>query len=184
MAGGLIYGNQVGAPKGLNQSAPGTFILDEYLRWGQDVLFDRAGYIRRRAPFIVHSLFKNGDPPTVFQPNVNNERVVSVISTKNPFGKDVTGIVVSNNTTARILFYDEDFVSTVDSGTIVSSAALDANIPDNVIFDATQSSSGGMWLGLLESYEAGSSSNEYFQYYWYGGYGQEHTHGTTCDSWS
>jgi hypothetical protein len=43
MAGGLIYGNQVGAPKGLNQSAPGTFILDEYLRWGQDVLFDRAG---------------------------------------------------------------------------------------------------------------------------------------------
>ena len=180
MAGGLIYGNQVGAPKGLNQSAPGTFILDEYLRWGQDVLFDRAGYIRRRAPFIVHSLFKNGDPPTVFQPNVNNERVVSVISTKNPFGKDVTGIVVSNNTTARILFYDEDFVSTVDSGTIVSSAALDANIPDNVIFDATQSSSGGMWLGLLESYEAGSSSNEYFQYYWYGGYGQEHTHATTC----
>ena len=26
MAGGLIYGNQVGAPKGLNQSAPGTFL--------------------------------------------------------------------------------------------------------------------------------------------------------------
>ena len=180
MAGGLIYGNQVGAPKGLNQSAPGTFILDEYLRWGQDVLFDRAGYIRRRAPFSVHSLFKNGDPPTVFQPNVNNERVVSVISTKNPFGKDVTGIVVSNNTTARILFYDENFVSTVVSSNIVSSAALDVNIPDNAIFDATQSSSGGMWLGLLESYEAGSSSNEYFQYYWYGGYGQEHQNATTC----
>ena len=180
MAGGLIYGNQVGAPKGLNQSAPGTFILDEYVRWGQDVLFDRAGYIRRRAPFIVHSLFQDTDPPSVFQPNVNNERVVSVISTKNPFGKDVTGIVVSNNTTARILFYDENFVSTVVGGTIVSSAALDANIPDNAIFDSTQSSSGGMWLGLLESYDAGSSSNEYFQYYWYGGYGQEHTNATTC----
>jgi len=180
MAGGLIYGNQVGAPKGLNQSAPGTFILDEYLRWGQDVLFDRAGYIRRRAPFIVHNLYKNSDPPTLFQPNVNNERVISVISTKNPFGKDITGIVVSNNTTCRILFYDEDFVSTVVSSTIVSSAALDANIPDNAIFDATQSSTGGMWLGLLESYDAGSSSNEYYQYYWYGGYGQEHTNATTC----
>ena len=180
MAGGLIYGNQVGAPKGLNQSAPGTFILDEYVRWGQDVLFDRAGYIRRRAPFIVHSLFQDTDPPSVFQPNVNNERVVSVISTKNPFGKDVTGIVVSNNTTSRILFYDEDFVSTVVGGTIVSSAALDANIPDNAIFDVTQASTGGLWLGLLESYDAGSSSNEYFQYYWYGGYGQEHTNAGTC----
>ena len=180
MAGGLIYGNQVGAPKGLNQSAPGTFILDEYVRWGQDVLFDRAGYIRRRAPFIVHSLFQDTDPPSVFQPNVNNERVVSVISTKNPFGKNITGIVVSNNTTSRILFYDEDFISTVVGGTIVSSAALDANIPDNAIFDVTQASTGGLWLGLLESYDAGSSSNEYFQYYWYGGYGQEHTHDTTC----
>lgn len=180
MAGGLIYGNQVGAPKGLNQSAPGTFILDEYVRWGQDVLFDRAGYIRRRAPFIVHSLFQDTDPPSVFQPNVNNERVVSVISTKNPFGKNITGIVVSNNTTSRILFYDEDFVSTVVGGTIVSSAALDANIPDNAVFDVTQASTGGLWLGLLESYDAGSSSNEYFQYYWYGGYGQEHTNATTC----
>ena len=180
MAGGLIYGNQVGAPKGLNQSAPGTFILDEYVRWGQDVLFDRAGYIRRRAPFIVHSLFQDTDPPSVFQPNVNNERVVSVISTKNPFGKNITGIVVSNNTTSRILFYDEDFISTVVGGTIVSSAALDANIPDNAIFDVTQASTGGLWLGLLESYDAGSSSNEYFQYYWYGGYGQEHTNATTC----
>jgi len=180
MAGGLIYGNQVGAPKGLNQSAPGTFILDEYVRWGQDVLFDRAGYIRRRAPFIVHSLFQDTDPPSVFQPNVNNERVVSVISTKNPFGKNITGIVVSNNTTSRILYYDEDFVSTVVGGTIVSSAALDANIPDNAIFDVTQASTGGLWLGLLESYDAGSSSNEYFQYYWYGGYGQEHTNATTC----
>lgn len=180
MAGGLIYGNQVGAPKGLNQSAPGTFILDEYVRWGQDVLFDRAGYIRRRAPFTVHSLFQDTDPPSVFQPNVNNERVVSVISTKNPFGKNITGIVVSNNTTSRILFYDEDFISTVVGGTIVSSAALDANIPDNAIFDVTQASTGGLWLGLLESYDAGSSSNEYFQYYWYGGYGQEHTNATTC----
>ena len=180
MAGGLIYGNQVGAPKGLNQSAPGTFILDEYVRWGQDVLFDRAGYIRRRAPFIVHSLFQDTDPPSVLQPNVNNERVVSVISTKNPFGKNITGIVVSNNTTSRILYYDEDFISTVVGGTIVSSAALDANIPDNAIFDVTQASTGGLWLGLLESYDAGSSSNEYFQYYWYGGYGQEHTNATTC----
>ena len=47
----LTFVNQVGAPDGINQAGPGTFIPESFVRWAQDVLFDRAGLLRRRAPF-------------------------------------------------------------------------------------------------------------------------------------
>jgi hypothetical protein len=47
----LTFVNQVGAVEGMNQAAPGTLIPESFVRWSQDVLFDRAGLMRRRGAF-------------------------------------------------------------------------------------------------------------------------------------
>ena len=58
MALSLTFVNQVGAPDGLNQAAPGSFIPESFVRWAQDVLFDRAGLIRRRGPLWRQPSFR------------------------------------------------------------------------------------------------------------------------------
>lgn len=162
---GLTFVNQVGAVNGLNQAAPGSFIPDTYLRWAQDVLFDRVGYIRRRAPFEIFKLYNTATPPTVTQPSTTNERIISVISTLNPAGQRITGLVVTTGSVSRIRFYDQEFKTS-------NTAALDL-VPQDAVFDCTQASTNGAWLGFLESYEAGEGANEYYQYYWFGGCGVE-----------
>jgi len=52
----LTYVNQIGAPEGLNQAMPATTLPDTYVRWAQDVLFDRVGTMRRRGPFGLVNL--------------------------------------------------------------------------------------------------------------------------------
>ena len=37
----LTYANQIGAISGLNQSGSGVSIPEGFVRWGQDILFDR-----------------------------------------------------------------------------------------------------------------------------------------------
>ena len=162
---GLTFVNQVGAVDGLNQAAPGAFIPDTFVRWAQDVLFDRAGYMRRRAPFTLFSLYNNATPPVEAQPSVANERVIGVFSTINPIGDRIIGLVVTTGSSSRVLFYNKDFRESFE-------AALDL-VPRDAIFDGKQTSSGGMWLSFLESYAAGEGPNEYFQYYWFGGCGEE-----------
>ena len=88
---GLSFVNQIGAPNGMNQAAPGSFIAGSFVRWAQDVLFDRAGYMRRRAPFSLFKLYNNDSPPIVSQPSVANERVLGVFSTINPVGERIIG---------------------------------------------------------------------------------------------
>lgn len=165
----LTFVNQVGAPGGLNQAAPGSFIPESFVRWAQDVLFDRVGYLRRRAPFELFPVYNNAAVPVITYPNTTNERVVSVVSTFNPSGDRVTGLVLATDTPAatRALLYNERFRNT--------GASTLASIPRDTIFDTKQASNGGMWLSFLESYKPATASNEYFQYYWYGGAGVEQT---------
>ncbi len=169
MALSLTFVNQVGAPDGLNQAAPGSFIPESFVRWAQDVLFDRVGYLRRRAPFALFELYNNADVPVVTYPSTVNERVVSLVSTLNPNGDRITGLILSTDSplATRFLLYNERFRNT-GSSTLVS-------IPRDTIYDAKQASNGGMWLSFLESYKPAASANEYFQYYWYGGAGVEQT---------
>lgn len=162
----LTFVNQVGAPDGINQAGPGTFIPDTFVRWAQDVLFDRAGLLRRRAPF------KNFTYANFVQPSTNNERVVSFVSTLNPVGERILGLVVSTSTASRILFYDSNYTPT-------GTSTLDATLAQDSIFDCKQASNGGMWLSFLDSYAGSSSSNKYHQYFWFGGNGVEHTNAST-----
>lgn len=164
---GLTFVNQVGAVDGVNQAAPGAFIPDTYVRWAQDVLFDRAGYMRRRAPFTLFKLYNNDTPPIEAQPSVTNERIIGVFSTINPVGDRIIGLAVTTGGESRVLFYNKDFRESFE-------AALDL-VPRDAIFDCKQASTGGMWLSFLESYAAGEGPNEYFQYFWFGGCGEEQT---------
>jgi hypothetical protein len=164
---GLTFVNQVGAVNGLNQAAPGSFIPDTYLRWAQDVLFDRVGYIRRRAPFEIFKLYNTDSPPVETQPSTLNERIIAVVSTLNPAGQKITGLVVTTGSASKIRFYDQEFKTS-------NTTDIDL-VPADAIFDCTQASSNGSWMGFLESYESGEGANEYYQYYWFGGCGLEQT---------
>lgn len=165
----LTFVNQVGAPDGMNQAAPGSFIPESFVRWSQDVLFDRVGYLRRRAPFDLFPLYNNAAVPVETWPSTTNERIVTVASTLNPNGDRITALVLATDTPAntRALLYNERFRNT-------GSSSL-ASIPRDTIFDCKQASNGGMWLSFLESYKPAADSNEYYQYYWYGGAGVEQT---------
>ena len=165
----LTFVNQVGAIQGMNQASPGSFIPESFVRWAQDVLFDRVGYIRRRAPFSIFALYNNAQLPVETQPTKSNERVVNLVSTLNPNGDRITGLVLSTDapSATRILLYDERFRNTGSSNIV--------NIPRDTIFDTKPAANGGMFLAFLESYKPASGTNEYFQYYWYGGAGVEQT---------
>ena len=165
---GLTFVNQIGAADGLNQAAPGSFIPETFVRWAQDVLFDRVGYVRRRAPFELFPTYDNAVVPVITYPSTTNERSVNVVSTMSPIGERITGFVLSTSNATRILFYDENFRNT-------GSSSLGIAIPVDSIFDCKPASNGGMWLSFLESYKAATSVNEYYQYYWYGGRGTEQT---------
>ncbi len=169
MALSLTFVNQVGAVNGMNQAAPGSFIPETFVRWSQDILFDRVGYLRRRAPFGIFKLYNNADSPVETQPSTTNERVVNLVSTLNPSGDRITSLILSTDSPSatRALFYNERFRNT-------GSSTL-ASVPRDTIFDSKQAASGGMFLSFLESYKPATSANEYFQYYWYGGAGVEQT---------
>jgi hypothetical protein len=163
---GLTYVNQVGAVEGINQAAPGSFISETNVRWAQDILFDRVGYLRRRAPFEIFDLYNNSVPPSITQPSTPNERIITVVSTLDPSGNRIVGLVLGTSTNTRILFYNENFRNT-------GSSTLNYTFPSDMVYDCKPASNGGMWLSFMESYKAASSSNEYYQYYWFGGNGVE-----------
>lgn len=176
---GLTYVNQTGAVNGINQAGYGVTIPDTFVRWAQDVLFDRNGLLRRRAPFSLYPLYNQASPPTVAQPTYSatstlsstNERVIGVAATINPVGDRITAITVTNDTTSRILFYDASMRGSVN--TAPSTTTVIPTLPRDCIFDFKQANTTGMWLSFLKSYASGSASNDYVQYYWRGGCGIE-----------
>jgi hypothetical protein len=189
MAGGLIYGNQVGAPKGLNQSAPGTFILDEYVRWGQDVLFDPFGLVNLTDSTGVNPL----QPVPVT--SSTSERVLGIVGTKNPLGAQVTALFVHNNAVdavdpssratiaeaIKVYAYDSSY-RTKSTSTVRTFAATDADFTcdSTAIFYSTPALGGGAWISILDDYIPASSSNAQTLVYWRGGVGSEDTAGLSC----
>jgi len=164
---GLTFANQVGAVNGMNQAAPGTFIPDSFIRWGQDVLFDRAGMIRRRAPWKGVRLFDSSGA-SLFQPNVDNERVIGLVSTLNPNNEARIGIVVAGPGSTRVLFYDDEYKAQCF-------CPLDVVNETSIVF-SRPALGGGVFIGLLEEYGiADGGSNEHFLYFWRGGTGRTMT---------
>jgi hypothetical protein len=158
----LTFVNQVGAVNGMNQAAPGSFIPETFVRWSQDVLYDRVGYLRRRAPYSTLKLF-NETGTALAQPNADEERVIGVVNTRNPNNENVLGIVVTDGTTTRVLFYDKDYRKTCF-------CEIASVRQDTVVF-SRPALNGGVFIGLLENYGVANPQNKNLLYYWRGGTG-------------
>jgi len=100
------------------------------------------------------------------------ERIVTTISTINPIGERIIGIVLTSAASSRIVFYDGN-----TRGPYVT--VLGSILPQDTIFDCKQASTAGMWLSFLTSYVTGGSSNPYYQFYWRGGCGVESSYTAT-----
>ena len=161
---GLTYANQVGAARGMNQAAPGTFIPEDFVRWSQDILFDRVGLLRRRPPFETVTLYAS-DGTTIEQPQTANERCLGLISTLNPDNDPVFGIVITDGSTTKIYFYDKNFVfqNLTDLGFATNT--------DAILF-SNPALNGGSFIGILDNYGTISTgNNDHYLYYWRGGMG-------------
>jgi len=167
----LSFVNQVGAANGMNQAAPGSFIPESFVRWSQDVLFDRVGYLRRRAPFTTLSLF-NAAGTALDQPDVAGQRVLGVVSTRNPDNDNRIGVVVTSGSVTRILFYDSNYRKR-------SATVLETVMADTIMF-SRPALDGGVFIGLLENYGTASSSNKNLLYYWRGGTGENNYTVNSC----
>lgn len=167
---GLTYANQVGAALGLNQAAPGTFIPEDFVRWSQDILFDKAGLLRRRRPFETLKLFNAGGD-TITQPSIAGERILGITTTINFDNKPVIGLVVAKDdgvsSYTKIYFYDDRFQ-------LKSTTLLDT-FSSQAIFSSKSDINSGIWLSFLDEYGTVSDSNRQGLYYWRGAMGTDGT---------
>ena len=101
----LTFVNQVGAVEGMNQAAPGTLIPESFVRWSQDVLFDRAGLMRRRGPFEKFKMYNpdgtENEDAFVVAPT-NNEYVLGVFSTYDPLGVPRIAMIINSVSTSNV----------------------------------------------------------------------------------
>ena len=191
----LTYVNQIGAPEGLNQAMPATTLPDTYVRWAQDALFDQVGTIRRRGPFGLISLNDstgaNESQPTPVTSSTS-ERVLGMVSTKNPLGVQVLALFVHNNAVdavdpssratvaeaIKVYAYDSSY-RTKSKSTIRTFAATDADFTcdSTAIFYSTPALGGGAWISIVDDYIPASSTNAQTLVYWRGGVGKEATAG-------
>ena len=178
----LTYVNQVGAVEGMNQAAPGTLIPDTFIRWSQDVLFDRAGLIRRRGPFSSSlSSIYNPDPAS------NNEKVLNVVSCLNPLNERIIAAIVYSETSTgtvqntKVYYYKKSGPAYSKQSGVSS---LETFLGKSSV-DAKAALGGGAWLGVIEQYGVSTTTAGERQalYYWRGGCGTEGnktTHASTA----
>ena len=159
----LTFVNQVGAVNGMNQASPGSFIPETFVRWSQDILYDRVGQLRRRAPYKTLALF-NEVGSALAQPDVDEQRVIGVVNTRNPNNENRIGIIVTDGTTTRVLFYDSNYRKTC--------FCTIATVRQDTIVFSRPALGGGVFIGLLENYGIASASNKNLLYYWRGGTGE------------
>lgn len=164
----LSFVNQVGAPNGMNQAAPGSFIPESFVRWSQDVLYDRVGYLRRRAPYKTQALYSYIDNVwTLDQPSVDGERIIGLVTSRNPNNEDRIGIVVTTGTSTSIIFYDTNYHKKTKT-------TIPAVANQGVVF-TRPALSGGAFIGILDNYGVAKSNNKHYLYYWRGGTGVDST---------
>lgn len=164
----LTFVNQIGAVEGLNQAAPGTLIPDSFVRWSQDVLFDRAGLIRRRGPFSKFDTFDSSNAILdVTYPATTGERVLGVFSTYDPNGTPRIGMLVNTTVASQIRTVFRVFSN---SFVLLGQEVLVSGdfVEDLSVVSAKPALGGGLWISL-----AGSPSlpTQHYQFFWRGGYG-------------
>lgn len=173
----LTFVNQIGAGEGMSQAAPGTLIPESFLRWSQDILFDKVGLIRRRGAFEKFDLYKTNATtglPEVFDftdVDAENEHILAVLSTYDPTGAERIGMLVDS--------YDEDTSNreTIlrvfdNSFTFLGEEVLPFDITPLSIVTAKPALGGGLWVSIADN---PADSDTHYQFFWRGGYGQELT---------
>ena len=194
----LTYVNQIGAPEGLNQAMPATTLPDTYVRWAQDVLFDRVGTMRRRGPFglvnLTNSAGSAASQPTPLT-STTSEKTLGLVATKNPLGEQVMALFVHNNAVdavdpssratigeaIKVYAYDSSY-RTKSTSTVRTFASTDADFTcdSTAIFYSSPALGGGAWISVLDNYTPASSTNAQTLVYWRGGVGKEATAGLSC----
>ena len=164
----LTFVNQVGAIDGMNQAAPGTLIPESFVRWSQDVLFDRAGLIRRRGPFDAFKMYNpdgTENEDAFVESGADHERVIGVFSTYDPTGEPRIGILVNsltgsiNETIMRV--FDNQFK-------FLGQEILPVVVETLSIVSAKPALGGGLWISISADPNRPSAQ---FQFFWRGGYG-------------
>lgn len=172
----LTFVNQVGAVEGMNQAAPGTLIPDSFVRWSQDVLFDRAGLMRRRGPF---RRFKWYNSNNIEQTNYfldadsDDEFVLGSFSTYDPNGTPIIGMLVSRfDESAGVKFSTEFRVFDNDFRLIGQEVLFEGTetIETLSVVTAKPALGGGLWISAAGTPKDSAS---HFQLYWRGGGGSE-----------
>jgi hypothetical protein len=168
----LTFVNQIGAVEGMNQAAPGTLIPESFVRWSQDVLFDRAGLMRRRGPFDKFDLYKT-NPVTGLKEvtdftrtGVEDERILAVLSTYDPTGAERIGMLVDSyeetgadrRTILRV--FDNTF-------TFLGEETLPFDVTPLSIVSAKPALGGGLWVSIADD---PANSDTHYQFFWRGGY--------------
>ena len=165
---GLTFVNQVGAVEGMNQAAPGTLIPESFVRWSQDVLFDRAGLMRRRGPFSdlgIGILNANAD--------LVEERVIGSVFTYTPSGDTRIGVIVNvrltTGTFTILRVFDGSFVY-LGSEIIIAQPVTGSNtvLPEFRIVSTHNGAQGGIWIIISDS---NVDASKQYQFYWHGGSG-------------
>ena len=174
---GITYVNQVGAIGGINQAAPGTLIPDTFVRFAQDVLFDRAGFIRRRGPFKAFKMYNanNTEDTTAFvESGASDEYVLGVFSTFDPNGTPRIGMMINsvNNSTVKTIFrvFDKQLKflgeELIFPDSTVTTTQRDF-IENLSIVSGKQALGGGVWITFAGT---PSDSTQHYQFFWRGGY--------------
>ena len=166
---GLTFINQTGAIDGMNQAAPGTLIPDTFVRWSQDVLFDRAGLMRRRGPFKEFKLYKSSASGVAefdfTDPSAANERILGILSTYDPVGAERIGMLVSLENTSGV--YSTILRVFDNSFTFLGEETLPFNITPLSIITVKPALGGGVWISAADS---PANSSTHYQFFWRGGY--------------
>ena len=178
---GITYVNQVGAIGGMNQAAPGTLIPDTFVRFAQDVLFDRAGFIRRRGPFKAFTMYTSAnttDTTAFVESGADYEYVLGVFSTFDPVGVPRVGMLINSVTGStvktifrvfdkQLKFLGEELLFATAASSVGVSTAADS-IENLSIVNGKQALGGGMWITFAAN---PSEPDKHYQFFWRGGYG-------------
>lgn len=168
---GLTFVNQVGAVEGMNQAAPGTLIPDTFVRWSQDVLFDRAGLMRRRGPFQKFTMYNNDgteNTDAFVESGADNEHVLGVFSTYDPNGTPRVAMIVNSTagtTTHSIIRVFDNQLKFLGEEMLIGGAV---DIDNLSIVSAKAALGGGLWITFAGD---PADPDTHFQLFWRGGYG-------------
>jgi len=172
----LTYVNQIGAVEGMNQAAPGTLIPESFVRFSQDVLFDRAGLMRRRGPFSSFTTYSGTNIVHDYYAPGSNEIVIGVFSTYDPNGAPRVGMIVNSTvgSTITTIFrvFDNQFKFLGEE--ILLDGASDS-VEALCVVSARPALGGGLWITLAGSLE---SASQQYQFFWRGGAGTATSNGT------